>query len=367
MSDPVSGPPPPKAIQNLVFAVILVILFLMVCRLFAPFFTVLLWSTLLYVLLSPLHHRVIKDLDFTRRKGIVLKNTWAAVFALATIVIILIPLFFVSSVFFRQILELIGYGRDMLNERPQFLDEMLERFTGFLSDISAEQITVSADDIRRQITGLLSSGFQSILGFSRTIALNVWNFGLGLVLMLFCLFFFYADGPYLFRLVSHAVPIRKEYISALTKKFMEITRNLFFGYILVALVQAVMAYIIFSLFQVRGALVFAVITFICVFIPMIGGGLVWLPIGLVRLLSGNVPGGILFLIVSGIFISTLDNFLRPMFLKDRIQLHPLIIFFAILGGVYTFGFNGLILGPMVVILFLTVLDLFLTEHKIRDE
>jgi predicted PurR-regulated permease PerM len=128
-----------------------------------------------------------------------------------------------------------------------------------------------------------------------------------------------------------------------------------------------MAYIIFSLFQVRGALVFAAFTFICVFIPMIGGGLVWLPLGMARILSGNIGGGLLFLIIAGLFISTLDNILRPMFLKDRIQLHPLIIFFAILGGVSAFGFNGLILGPMVVILFLTVLDLFLTEHKIKDE
>jgi predicted PurR-regulated permease PerM len=56
-----------------------------------------------------------------------------------------------------------------------------------------------------------------------------------------------------------------------------------------------------------------------------------------------------------------------MFLRDRIQLHPLIIFFAILGGVTAFGFNGLILGPMIVILFLTVLDLFLTEHKMEDD
>jgi predicted PurR-regulated permease PerM len=62
----------------------------------------------------------------------------------------------------------------------------------------------------------------------------------------------------------------------------------------------------------------------------------------------------------------LDNLLRPVFLKDRIQLHPLIIFFAILGGISVFGFNGIILGPMVVILFLTVLDLFLTEHKIEQ-
>jgi predicted PurR-regulated permease PerM len=148
---------------------------------------------------------------------------------------------------------------------------------------------------------------------------------------------------------------------------MDITRNLFLGYIMVAFLQAILAFIVFSIFQIKGALVFAVLTFICVFIPMIGGSLVWLPLGIIRILSGNLAGGIVFLLVSGLFISTLDNFLRPMFLQNRIQLHPLIIFFSILGGLSALGFNGLILGPMIVIFFLTVLDLFLTEHKMNSK
>jgi predicted PurR-regulated permease PerM len=67
-----------------------------------------------------------------------------------------------------------------------------------------------------------------------------------------------------------------------------------------------------------------------------------------------------------VLISSIDNFLRPWFLKTRIQLHPLIIFFAILGGVSVLGFNGLVLGPLLVILFLTALDLFLAEINIKE-
>jgi predicted PurR-regulated permease PerM len=63
----------------------------------------------------------------------------------------------------------------------------------------------------------------------------------------------------------------------------------------------------------------------------------------------------------------MDNFLRPLFLKDRINLHPLVIFFAIMGGIAIFGFNGLVLGPMMIIFFLTVLDLFLIEHGFPRE
>jgi predicted PurR-regulated permease PerM len=366
MSDPSSGPSP-KNIQNYAFGAILIALFLVVCRLFAPFFTVLLWSTLLYVLLSPLHHRAIEKLDLRSRKGKILKNLWAVVFTLGTMVIILIPLSFVASLFSLQIIDLIRYSRDALNRRPEFLKNMLDYISGFIRDITMDQVIITGDEILRQITGVLTSGLQNLLSMSSAVARNIGGFALGIILMVFSLFFFYVDGAYLSRLVLHAIPIRKEYITALTGKFMDITRNLFLGYIMVALIQAVMAYIIFSLFQVRGTLVFAALTFICVFIPMIGGGLVWLPLGIVRIIGGNISGGIFFLITAGLFISTLDNVLRPIFLKDRIHLHPLIIFFAILGGISTFGFNGLILGPMAVILFLTVLDLFLTEHEIKDE
>jgi predicted PurR-regulated permease PerM len=59
----------------------------------------------------------------------------------------------------------------------------------------------------------------------------------------------------------------------------------------------------------------------------------------------------------------LDNFIRPLFLKNRIQVHPLIIFFAILGGLSRFGLNGLLLGPMIVILFFTILDMLVSKEE----
>ncbi|MDR0721620.1 MAG: AI-2E family transporter [Treponema sp.] len=359
--------PPPERIQNYVFGVILILLLLVVCRLFAPFFTVLLWSTMFYVLLSPLHHRLIKRLDPKCPKGIILKNMWSAVFAVGTVIIILIPLLFVSFQCIVQIIDLIRVVREVFYTKPDILADLFRHITEFIRDITAGQVLFTVDDIQVRILGILSSSLQDMIHISSDFAWNVGSFFFSLVLIMFSLFFFYMDAPYLSHLVLHAIPIRKTYLSALVVKFMDITRNLFLGYIIVAFIQAIMGYIIFSIFQIKGALVFAVLTFICVFIPMIGGGLVWAPLGIIRIIGGDMLGGILFLIVSGIFISILDNFLRPMFLRDRIQLHPLIIFFAILGGVSAFGFNGLILGPMVVILFLTVLDLFLTEHKMETD
>jgi predicted PurR-regulated permease PerM len=85
-----------------------------------------------------------------------------------------------------------------------------------------------------------------------------------------------------------------------------------------------------------------------------------------RILTGNLLEGILVILVSSALISSIENILRPLILRDRIQLHPLIIFFSILGGINVFGINGIIIGPMAMIIFLTVFDLFLTEHKLEN-
>jgi predicted PurR-regulated permease PerM len=356
----------PQTIQTIVFGALLLLLFMGVCRLFAPFFTIFLWAALLYILLLPLHEKITRKMDFsTKTTGLIKKNLVAAVFALGTTILILIPLMFVLFQLYRQIIELARHMRDALAANPLFFGDLLQKTSDIIRDLSAGHIIIDPNDIQAHVMTFISSGTQNLIAFSSNLAKNLGTFVISFFFLLFCLFFFYLDGHYLARLFLNLIPIRREYTAVITRKFKDIARSLILGYIMVALVQAVFAYIIFSLFQVKGALVFACLTFVCVFIPMVGGSLIWLPLGIARLASGDIVGGVVFLIVSGVVISLLDNILRPMFLQNRIQLHPLIIFFAILGGLRAFGFNGLILGPMMVILFLTVLDLFLTEHKIE--
>jgi len=114
-------------------------------------------------------------------------------------------------------------------------------------------------------------------------------------------------------------------------------------------------------------LLFSVILLFCSFLPMVGCAVVWLPLGLSVLVSQGTIPGIVFMILCAIFISFLDNFLRPFFLRDRVKIHPLLIFFSIVGGLKAFGFNGILLGPLVIILFFTIVDIALEEEKKPDD
>jgi predicted PurR-regulated permease PerM len=357
----------PKKIQNWIFLIILFILFILVCRIFAPFFSVFLWSTLCYILIKPLHNRMVKNLTGTKIRAKTLRVFWAALFALGTVTLILIPLVFLGFQVFTQTQEILTSLRGQFRESPQALREIIEDFAALVRAVSGGQLSLDASTIQGEIISSLSRGIQRMLYSGSSLFRGLGLLSLNFAFMVFCLFFFFLDGSYLGSLVLHAIPIRSDYLDQLVGKFKEMARSLFFGYFIVAAIQSASAFVIFLIFRVNSALVFSALTLICAFIPMLGAGVVWIPLGIVRLVSGDVAGGLAFMAICSVTVSVMDNILRPLFLHDRIKLHPLVIFFAILGGIMAFGFDGLILGPVVVVLFLTVLDLFLSEHKITAE
>ena len=357
-----------KTIQTGFFFLVFLLLFFGVIRIFTPFFTVFLWATLLYILVNPLYSTAIKKLPVKGRFGTaILRSILAAAFAILTVLLIISLIIWIGFQLYHQIYGLIENVRTYISNNPNFLVKEFDQLAAFVKDVTLGQIDLNFLEMKSQILSILGSGGQKLLQYSTTLIKDIGSFLTGLAFLVFILFFFFIDGSYLFKLLVKVIPIKRDYIIQLTNKFKEITQNLFMGYILVALVQAIIAFILFSLFRVQGALVFSLMLFFCTFIPIFGSSVIWGPIGIFKIVTGNMIGGIFFLILSGLLISTLDNILRPLFLKDRINLHPLIIFFAILGGVSVFGLNGLVLGPMIVILFLTVLDLFFEEHGITPE
>jgi Predicted permease len=151
------------------------------------------------------------------------------------------------------------------------------------------------------------------------------------------------------------------------RKLRETGRQLVKGYFLVALFQGLMMFILSLIFGFRNNLVLAVLTAIASFVPMVGTSLVWFPMGIFIAASGNIGLALVFLITAGILVSTLDNFIRPVVLGGQLKVHPLFLFFSIAGGLVVFGFNGIILGPLVLMLFIAAGDLYRSISVEEDE
>jgi predicted PurR-regulated permease PerM len=357
-----------KRVQNLIVGVLFIGLFYLVCKIFSPFFTVILWSALLYIMFLPLYRKATarrpNDTDGKCKRR---RAFFAGIFSLICVVVIVGPFVFLAIELVRQSGSIIRWVDFFLDKNPTILAIPPDSpVANFFREASAGNFDIASFDIKAHIIKFLQGSSSRIFSFSTTILKDLLGFGASILFMIFTIYFFFMDGDFLLNTFMGAIPIKREYMRHFVDRFKETARHLFRGYFIVALYQGSMTLIIFAIFRVKGFLLLALLAMFSSFIPIVGSSLIWLPVGLARIASGRLWNGILMLILSAFFISLMDNFLRPMLLKDKMNMHPLLIFFSILGGLSVFGFNGLVLGPIIVMLFFTVLEIFKEIYNIEQ-
>lgn len=358
-----------KTIQTL-FIFALLILFLVACvAMLYPFFTILLWTVFLYILFRPMHAKCVKKLNREKKTYKLLKNLIAGAFSIGILLLIITPVIFISILLIQELTAFTQQVLHFLKDNPNMFtpDGPLHAIYSLAVKLGIDIPNFELPDIRNYLIQFVQSYSSKMVSIGTSIVSKTGNFIVSLLFIVFALFFCFLDGHYLATVMKKALPVKTEYMNILSNKFTVITRNLFSGYILVALYQGFVSFIIMTIFKVQGSLLFAVVLMIASFIPLFGASIVWLPIGIVLCITTTPLRGILFLLICGFCVSFLDNFLRPFLLKDRINVHPLIIFFAILGGIQVFGMNGLLLGPLTVILFFTILDMLLNTKELPED
>ena len=348
--------------KKYIFLIFFIALFILVARLFYPFMTVILWSGLLYAFISPLYERCIKKLHRGREAKVkrpFSEKILAGVFAVLGVLVIIVPLSFLSLELVKQIVDL---SSDLLS----FIDTNPELFSlgpnspvgGLIYRLSDGAIDLGHLNVVHEIKTALLASSGRLIGFSGTLIKNVASLAMTLAFMVFTLYFLLVDGKHLAGLVVSAIPIERTYTTMFMEKFSESGRQLTLGYFLVSFYQAVVMFILCLIFQLDGALVLAVLTAIASFIPMVGTSLVWIPTSLILGFSGEVGRAVAFFVLAAFFVAFSDNFIRPMVLGEKLKIHPLLIFFAIVGGLQIFGINGLLLGPLVVVIFFAAAGLY---------
>jgi len=119
----------------------------------------------------------------------------------------------------------------------------------------------------------------------------------------------------------------------------------------------------------------AVLTFFAAILPFIGAPLIWFPIAILRIIEGflgksnYVYSGVGLLLWGFLLVSTIDNIIKPKIIGDRAKLHPLIVFLGIIAGLKLFGFIGIIVGPVICAIAVSIINLHLkhgTELWLRN-
>ena len=217
---------------------------------------------------------------------------------------------------------------------------------------------VSEADFQKAVTNGLSQLGKESIGIISSGLGNVASAAMDFVFMLLSTFFFLGDGPQLLAKISNYVPFSKKQRERLAQQVRDIIISTIYGGVTVAIVQGSIGGITLSLLGVPSPVVWGLAMFMASFIPLLGTFIVWGPAAAYLFFQGLYLKSIILVIVGIFGISMADNILRPIIVKGKMKMPVIAIFFSILGGIKLFGFIGFIMGPLVLALFISVIEIF---------
>ncbi len=188
------------------------------------------------------------------------------------------------------------------------------------------------------------------------------------------IFYFFAqyNGAYIVEFLKRIVQMSVEESSLLSRELSSVMSVVFYSIIVNAMFQGVLFGVAISFMGYNG-LLFGIMYGFASLIPVVGGVLMWLPFMIYEFSVGDSSNAIFIALYSIVVISIVaDTFIKPLIIKeinnrllseDDARMNELVIFFAIIAGLATFGFWGMILGPAITAFFLTILKLFEARTK----
>jgi predicted PurR-regulated permease PerM len=188
-----------------------------------------------------------------------------------------------------------------------------------------------------------------------------------LVLCPLITFFLLRDGAAYVERLSQFLPLDDEDKKCLFERTRDATVAVVRGLLLTGLLEGAVATLGYALMGIPAALLLGVLTGLASVVPVVGTSSVWVPVGLVTALSGHVIPGLLVLGWGTAMVLVIDNFAAPWLVGHRIRVSLLPLVFGILGGAAVFGVKGLLIGPLIVSIAPTVLELVRRRVFGREE
>ncbi|MCX7981732.1 MAG: AI-2E family transporter [Syntrophales bacterium] len=337
----------PEKVKTVLFFLIVAIACILFVYLIRPFFGPIFWAAVIAGLFFPVHKLILSKVQ---------SRDLAAFFTLLIVTAaIIVPFLSVGTLVVIESVDLF----ETLNEEAAYLMEKLKGWTTRLASypilsrlsIDAQTMTKAVIDGARGLVKLLLENVSSLTQ-------NTVVFIAKFFVMLYVLFFFLRDGRALQEEIKNLLPFEESKKSALFDSFARTAKATLKVTIIIGGIQGLLGAILFLLLGIKGALTWGVVMAVASIIPGVGCSIVWAPVGVVMIFTGEVVKGLIILLFGALVISSVDGLLRPLLLKQDIEMHPLMIFLTSLGGIVCFGITGFVLGPIIGALFLTVVSMY---------
>jgi predicted PurR-regulated permease PerM len=175
---------------------------------------------------------------------------------------------------------------------------------------------------------------------------------------MFIAFYLFIDGRSFLEEFKRLSPLDRRYSQEIIDELFKPIKLTFKGSLVIAVVQGILGATGFLLCGIDSWALWGTVMVLASLIPVVGTALIWGPAAIFQAVTGHLwaAGFIVFWGVAVIGLA--DNLLRPQLLKGDTNIHPLFIFFSVMGGLSYFGFLGIILGPLILSLLVYILNMY---------
>lgn len=329
-------------------------------RIIRPFFTPIILGAMMVTLTYHTYERV--------RARVGGRRPLAAILMLVGITfLIIVPAFILVLLLVQQADVLIanlqsGEARDILarldlSARLQWLQRWFPNFDP--KNLSPQKLILP---VLQEIPGWVARNGAGLLG-------GLAGLVIGFFLVLLSSYFFYVEGESIMAELAILSPLPARYDQEFAAQFKDVIDATFRGHVLTGLAQGVVTMIGLLIAGVPAALFWGAVATVMSLLPLVGAAAVWVPASIYLYFSAAMGHAHywqpIFLTIWGVgAVSLVDNIVRPLAMRGKSQLPAIPLLVAVLGGLQAFGFVGLVIGPLVFSLLMSIIDIYKRSFRI---
>jgi predicted PurR-regulated permease PerM len=329
---------------------------LVVLQVLAPVASVLLLAVAASGMIYGPYQRLVKLLRGHRKSA-------ALIVCALLLVVVLVPLSIIAMEVSGEALGFYEMTTTELTERGvlQQLQQREERIAEINAFLRPTGVVLTAEDVSDWLTtaGLRTGAFFYKQGVS--VAKGLVRFVVGFILWVVVLFYLLVDGETARAWFLESLPMPADEQQLLSERFMYMASSLFVGNGLAGIIQGVAGGVVFAAAGLPGPVLWGAVMGILAFIPVIGISLVFVPATLMLLIAGETTRALVVFIPLVLISSVVEYWLKPTLVGRRGRMHTLLVFLSLIGGLVAFGAVGILVGPLMMTAFLTLVIIY-REH-----
>lgn len=342
--------------QKRALAVITVIAVMLGAYFLRHYFILVVIAAIVAYLFTPLYNRC------RRRFSTGLSATFTVLAALATVIV---PVGALLTLAVLQISHMVVHVADWVQtaDLSTLGDKTLALTNRLLAKLPFGHFSVTAESLRHSMVTVSQNVGQWLLHALQGAAGGAIGVITSAIIFLYVLISLLTNQQEVLTLIRRLNPLGEEVTDLYLAKMAAMVKGTVKGQFIIALVQGIMGAVSIYIGGFHnGFFIFAIFLTALSIIPL-GSGVVTIPFGIGMMFFGNVPGGLFVVLFHLIGVTNIDNFLRPILVPREARLDPALMLLAVFSGIAMFGFWGIVLGPVLMIIIVTTISVYLAVYK----